>query len=94
MPYLRLVIVGNRGVCSCYWWRHVVKPNRKSKNKWVNTESNVIMKQCWKNVFYLAVAADEKKNFVFNSLIGGSFCDTSSISFYRTYYGPSNPNQS
>ena len=33
----------------------------RGKNKYVNTDSNVIMKQCWKNVLYLTVAADEKK---------------------------------
>uniref|UniRef100_A0A2N9IQA2 PHD-type domain-containing protein n=1 Tax=Fagus sylvatica TaxID=28930 RepID=A0A2N9IQA2_FAGSY len=45
------------------------KPNRKRKDKCVNTVSDVIMKQC-RNVLHLAAAADKK--MVFASLLGGS----------------------
>ena len=75
MPHLRLVIVG--------WLQKAVisilaevcgedlqqKPNRKRKDKCVNTVSDVIMKQC-RNVLHLAAAADKK--MVFASLLGGS----------------------
>jgi hypothetical protein len=49
------------------------KPNRKRKNKCINTSSDEIMKQCRK-VLRLAAAADKKK--VFSSLLLGSL-DTS-----------------
>lgn len=45
------------------------KPNRKRKNKCVNTVSDVIMKQC-REVLRLAATADEK--MVFSSLLAGS----------------------
>lgn len=49
------------------------KPNRKRKNKCVNTSSDEIMKQCRK-VLRLAATADKKR--VFSSLLLGSL-DTS-----------------
>jgi hypothetical protein len=49
------------------------KPNRKRKNKCINTSSDEIMKQCRK-VLRLVAAADKKK--VFSSLLLGSL-DTS-----------------
>ena len=75
MPNSRLVIIG--------WLQKAVlsilaevcgedpqqKPNRKRKDKCVNTVSDVIMKQC-RNVLHLAAAADKK--MVFGSVLGGS----------------------
>ena len=48
MEVLSLIQGWLQRLCSRYCWKHAVKPNRKRKNKCVNTDSNVIMKQCRK----------------------------------------------